>query len=153
MVKFLRWNIPYLQVNSTVLNRAASFKSFTNRFAMFFPLGHKKTSFTSLHEHLFRLGFLRSKTGRSNLLLCCNRAWGQFHQHFTSSLCVCSSQKRKKTLMSSIFLKLLGSLHVNAVHEYVGEIGPMCQFHQHFTRSFFIWKCFSQLFSTYCWAW
>ena len=32
--------------------------------------------------------------------------WGQFHQHSTSSLYTCKSQKRKKTVMSSSFLCL-----------------------------------------------
>ncbi len=56
---------------------------------------------------------------------CYTSTRSQFHQCFTSSFIVAKSQKRKKTMMDlTVFLALLGSLHVKAAHKHVGEIDP-----------------------------
>ncbi len=41
-------------------------------------------------------------------------ATGQFHQHFMSSFYACISQKRKKTVKSSVSFALLGSASAKA---------------------------------------
>ncbi len=41
-------------------------------------------------------------------------------------------------------------LYKKFAHKMLMKLTARCQFHQNFTRSFFIWKCFAQLFANYC---
>jgi len=49
---------------------------------------------------------------------------GQFHQLFTSSFYVRTSQKHKKTRMTWLSFFLLESVRINAASKLVGEINP-----------------------------
>ena len=65
-------------------------------------------------------------------------SWGQFHQHFTSSLYARRSQKHKKDSQFKQLLGLLGSACVKAANKHVDEIDPRCVFlplHCHITRA------------------
>jgi len=55
---------------------------------------------------------------------------------------------QKDTADLTVFLRF-GDLSTKSCLQNVGEIDPRCQFHQHFTSSFFIGKCFLQLFYNY----
>ena len=51
-------------------------------------------------------------------------AWGQFHQHSTSSFYACRSQKRKKLLNLTVFLVLLGSARIKAACRMLVKLTP-----------------------------
>jgi len=74
--------------------------------------------------------------------------WGQFHQHFTSSLYKRRSQKRTKLSQAvSLLYVFLGSIWVKALSKHVGEIDPWL-----FFSNFFFYKgCRHTVVTTNIW--
>jgi len=70
----------------------------------------------------------------------------KFHQRSTYSFYARRSQKRKKILTTWLTCTLLGTPRVKYACKYVGETDTRCNFHQHFTREFFVRKIIAQLF-------
>jgi len=102
------------------------------------------------NDNDFREEISRSETDNINNELNSANDLSSIHQHFTYNFYACRSQKSKKIQLSHQYLfTLSGSASVKAVRRTLMKSPTRCQFHQHFTRSFFVWKCFAQLFSCY----
>ena len=68
--------------------------------------------------------------------------------YYTQLLCAKIPKAKKRQSTQAAFC-VLGSSVVKAECKLDDKIDPRCQFHQDFTSSFFVHKCFSQLLCAY----